>query len=183
MHFITITLLALVASVLGLPPIPNPVWDGYTNSSDLGFELVGPCGAVARKAVCCKKSFYGIVDFHCHKPQGNIQTGADLELVCSAKAKRPRCCLMGGVSKPMKNVPSPRDCVLRGLRSMLLTSFNPCSWAHTSLASPRNTSPRWKILTTRRMALKLSPRASTMTWRCYDGVTEKKVIELGGQVL
>ncbi|POS80954.1 hydrophobin [Diaporthe helianthi] len=97
MHFITITLLALVASVLGLPPIPNPVWDGYTNSSDLGFELVGPCGAVARKAVCCKKSFYGIVDFHCHKPQGNIQTGADLELVCSAKAKRPRCCLMGGL--------------------------------------------------------------------------------------
>lgn len=98
MHLITTALLALVASVVGLPSTPNVDGDVDTNSPALDVESAGPCGALSRKAVCCKKSLLGLVDFGCHRPQGQIHSGPELEAACSAQGKVPRCCLLGVVS-------------------------------------------------------------------------------------
>ncbi|KAH8776452.1 hypothetical protein F5883DRAFT_698914 [Diaporthe sp. PMI_573] len=104
MQFITVVLLALVAGVMGLPPSANQDFDQSAISSDVELESPGPCGPLMRKAVCCKKSIFSIIDTGCERATRDIHTGPELAVACQAKGKLPRCCIMGllGVYGPCK---------------------------------------------------------------------------------
>ncbi|KAI7779215.1 hypothetical protein LA080_001063 [Diaporthe eres] len=94
MQFTTAAVLALVAGVLALPPTANQDLE-QSLAESLAPVSPGPCGELARKAVCCRKSIFSVIDVGCHRAKPDTHTGLDLAAECAAKKKMPRCCIMG----------------------------------------------------------------------------------------
>lgn len=110
MQFTTATVLALAAGVLALPPTTNQDLEQSLADNNTDLWSASPCGDFARKAVCCRKSLIGMVDFSCHPAKPDIHTGLELAAACEAKKKLPRCCIMGIVSNPLTKPSSPPSC-------------------------------------------------------------------------
>lgn len=149
MQFTTLALLALVAGVFGLPPSAFQDLDQSEISSDLVIESSRACGPLSNKAVCCRKSLLGTIDFDCHRPKPEPQSGPELTAACAPTKKMPRCCILGLVSNSSE--------VVR-LEGQVTDKLGPYSWATISLASLL-----WAFSTSRRTAFKLSAQNSTGT--------------------
>ncbi|KAI3391619.1 hypothetical protein diail_7020 [Diaporthe ilicicola] len=94
MQLITTALLALAAGVLALPTSEKQDPD-QSITSNLTLAAQNACGSVLKKPVCCRESHLGLVDTDCHAGPSNVKTGLELQTICVAAGKMPRCCILG----------------------------------------------------------------------------------------
>ncbi|KAG6361585.1 hypothetical protein INS49_009812 [Diaporthe citri] len=104
MQFTTAAVLAMVADVLALPPTVNQDLEQSPAEPHMAHTSQNPCGDFMRKAVCCRRSIFGLIDMGCHPVKPDIHTGPGLAAACAAKKKLPRCCILGflGIYGPCK---------------------------------------------------------------------------------
>lgn len=115
-----LTIAALLAMVAGVPALaPSAIQDLQQSSAENGTTYLpqGPCGALMRKAVCCRKSILGLIDLGCKRAKPDIHTGPELTAACEAKGKTAKCCVLGLVSNPIKE---PSSSWFGGLESWKL---------------------------------------------------------------